>query len=142
VPGDYDLILRTGPQEDDTAEEFHMMHIRIRPPFWLSPWGIALWTAIAAIIGSALFFFIRNRRNYKRQLRRIARQKQEEEKLNEMKTRFFTNISHDLRTPLTLIIAPADQLIKRFTDKPDGGNTLTLLGTIKHNADRLLTLAN
>lgn len=142
VPGEYDLILRTGPQEDDTAEEFHMMHIRIRPPFWLSPWGIALWTAIAAIIGSALFFFIRNRRNYKRQLRRIARQKQEEEKLNEMKTRFFTNISHDLRTPLTLIIAPADQLIKRFTDKPDGGNTLTLLGTIKHNADRLLTLAN
>ena len=40
VPGDYDLILRTGPQEDDTAEEFHMMHIRIRPPFWLSPWGM------------------------------------------------------------------------------------------------------
>lgn len=98
--------------------------------------------AIAAAVGTALFLFIRNRRKYEQHIKEIEQQKRQEERLNEMKTRFFTNISHDLRTPLTLIIAPADQLIKRFTDKPDGDNTLTLLGTIRKNADRLLTLSN
>lgn len=139
-PGEYDFLVRSASQED--AEAFSMLHIRIRQPFYFSTWGIMLGTAIAAIVGSIVFFLIRNRSRYKQQIRRIARQKKEDERLNEMKTRFFTNISHDLRTPLTLIIAPADQLIKRFTDKPDGDNTLTLLGTIRKNADRLLTLSN
>ena len=74
-----------------------MLHIRIRQPFWLTPWGIALWASLAAITGTILFFFIRNRHNYRQQLRRIARQKQQEAELNEMKTRSFTNASPDLR---------------------------------------------
>ena len=141
-PGHYDLLLRTALPDDPTSEEFHMLHIRIRQPFWLTPWGIALWASLAAITGTILFFFIRNRHNYRQQLRRIARQKQQEAELNEMKTRFFTNVSHDLRTPLTLIIAPVDQLIKRFTEHPSNDDTLKQLDTVKRNANRLLSLTN
>lgn len=141
-PGHYDLLLRTALPDDPTSEEFHMLHIRIRQPFWLTPWGIALWLSLAAIIGTMLFYFFRNRHIYQRQIRHIERQKRQESELNEMKTRFFTNVSHDLRTPLTLIIAPVDQLIKRFTEHPTKDNTLRLLDTVKRNANRLLSLTN
>lgn len=142
LPGDYDLLLRTAPPDDPSSEEFHMLHIRIRQPFWLTPWGIVLWASLAAIIGTVLFFFIRNRRNYKQQIQHIEQQKQQEAELNEMKTRFFTNVSHDLRTPLTLIIAPIDQLIKQFSENPTDDNTMRQLDTVKRNANRLLTLTN
>lgn len=141
-PGNYDLMLRTAPPGDPSSEDIHMLHIRIRQPFWLTPWGIALWLSLAAIIGTMLFYFFRNRHIYQRQIRHIERQKRQEAELNEMKTRFFTNVSHDLRTPLTLIIAPVDQLIKQFTEHPTKDNTLRLLDTVKRNANRLLSLTN
>ncbi len=141
-PGKYDLYLRTSPVSDETASVFHMLHINIRPPFWLSPWGIALWTFLAAIALLGLYLYARNRQKFLRQILEIEQQKKQEEKLNEMKTRFFTNVSHDLRTPLTLVIAPTDELIKRFSKEPPTDNTLFMLNTVKRNADRLLTLVN
>ena len=141
-PGNYDLMLRTAPPGDPSSEDIHLLHIRIRQPFWLTPWGIAMWLSLAAIIGTMLFYFFRNRHIYQRQIRHIERQKRQEAELNEMKTRFFTNVSHDLRTPLTLIIAPVDQLIKQFTEHPTKDNTLRLLDTVKRNANRLLSLTN
>jgi signal transduction histidine kinase/DNA-binding response OmpR family regulator len=64
--------------------------------------------------------------------------KLESEKLKEMdkvKTSFFANVSHEFRTPLTLLLAPAEELIKKY---PGEG----LLPVIRRNGQRLLTLIN
>ncbi|GAB3585388.1 hypothetical protein GCM10027345_33600 [Hymenobacter daeguensis] len=58
--------------------------------------------------------------------------------LDELKTNFFTNISHEFRTPLTLILGPAEDLA---TDSPDPG-TRRSGGLILRNAQRLLRLVN
>ncbi|MBO4825876.1 MAG: response regulator [Prevotella sp.] len=141
-PGQYDLYLRMAPTADDTSEEFHMMHINIRQSFWRSPWGYALYAAVLGAMAIAVFLIVRNRQRYRREIREIEQQKQQEEKLNEMKNRFFTNVSHDLRTPLSLILAPAEELIQRFSAQPQTDNTLFMLSTIKRNASRLLQLVN
>lgn len=141
-PGKYVLLVRTAPPTDEQAEVFDMLYINIKQPFVLSPWGILLWTVLGAVLAFALYHFISNRKKYQQKIRRIEEQKQQEEKLNEMKTRFFTNISHDLRTPLTLIMAPVEELIKRFREKPAEDNTLMMLDTVKKNANQLLTLTN
>ena len=141
-PGKYELMVSTSPDGADASEPFSLLHIRIRPPFWRSPWGIAIWTIIGSLLFAGLYLFVRNKRNYRREIQRIEQQKQHEAELIEMKTRFFTNVSHDLRTPLTLIIAPVEELIKRFSLRPHIDDTLTMLKTVKQNANQLLSLVN
>lgn len=60
------------------------------------------------------------------------------EELSEAKLRFFMNISHDIRTPMTLIVAPLLQLIKEDGDAHRQG----IYKTIRRNADRILSLIN
>lgn len=58
--------------------------------------------------------------------------------LDEMKSRFFTNISHEFRTPLTLILGPVEKLLSEWSSKGD----IDQLYTIKRNGKRLLELIN
>jgi signal transduction histidine kinase/DNA-binding response OmpR family regulator len=68
----------------------------------------------------------------------IRGEKKRIEELDQLKSRFFANISHEFRTPLTLISGPIQQLI----DDPDDTNDKHLLKTARRNADRLLALIN
>lgn len=59
--------------------------------------------------------------------------------VNQLRLRFFTNISHEFRTPLTLIIDPLEQLMKNLKDDKQ---TISTLKLINRNAQRLLHLIN
>jgi signal transduction histidine kinase/ligand-binding sensor domain-containing protein/DNA-binding response OmpR family regulator len=59
--------------------------------------------------------------------------------VNQLKLKFFTNISHEFKTPLTLILGPLEKLIKGWNKKDD---TWQMLGLINRNAERLLHLIN
>ncbi len=59
--------------------------------------------------------------------------------VNQLRLRFFTNISHEFRTPLTLIIDPLEQLLERYKSEKNTTNTLNI---INRNAQRLLHLIN
>lgn len=93
---------------------------------------------VSLLLGVAVFAFFRNRH----QLRLLARQNAiiEEQSvalqsLDKAKTRFFANITHEFRTPLTLILSPLDELITEIPQRP-------ILKTIQANATRLLVLIN
>lgn len=86
--------------------------IYVAPPFWLSPVMLCLYMLLVVL--GVWWFVMRSRR---RNIRRmdLERQRMEQDKnvrLAEMKLRFFTNVSHDLRTPLTLIISPLQMLLR------------------------------
>lgn len=66
-------------------------------------------------------------------------EKEKSQKLTEAKLRFFTNISHEFRTPLTLIIGPLEELI---ADKKITGKTRDKIQSVQRNASRLLDLIN
>lgn len=68
----------------------------------------------------------------------LKNQTEELKELDQLKTRFFSNISHEFRTPLTLILGHTDQLLNPKTVKPQ----LKQLDSIKKNANRLLNLIN
>jgi DNA-binding response OmpR family regulator/nitrogen-specific signal transduction histidine kinase len=71
----------------------------------------------------------------------VAQQRREAERahaLEQLKTKFFTNISHEFRTPLSLIIAPLDKIIKHTVDEQQ----VEQLGMVQRNAKRLLNLVN
>jgi signal transduction histidine kinase/DNA-binding response OmpR family regulator len=74
-------------------------------------------------------------------LERTAEVQRQADKLLEMdrvKSRFFINLTHEFRTPLTLILGPVQQILSYVTDTP----TRTRAGTIYRNAERLLQLIN
>lgn len=111
----------------------------------LPPWYRTIWAYIAYILAFSLsFYYWLNSIKIKERLQADIRiQKMEAKKIRELdaaKTNFFTNISHEFRTPLTLIISPIQQLLQNNTA---GVSELSQQhNLILKNAQRLLRLIN
>lgn len=86
----------------------------------------------------ALFFWFRKRQQSQQTAQKLKMEQEHKVLLNEMKLKFFTNISHDLRTPLTMIITPLQMLMDENKDE----KTHRKLNTIYKNAQQLLALIN
>ena len=114
--------------------------IDVLPPWWASPMAYVIYVLVVL---SLLFYWIRT------YLKRIARRNEEknliytiekEKELYESKVAFFTNITHEIRTPLTLINGPLDLVIQESVLFPK--NVQRYLGLIKQNVEQLLNLVN
>ncbi len=109
-PGTYPLQVRVN-EVHGTNSPVSNLTIRVRPPFWLSVPAYIIYDFLVLVIG---FFVLRRIRTKHRRI--LAQQKRELEirqqlEMDEAKMRFFTNVSHDLRTPLSLIITPLEKLL-------------------------------
>lgn len=121
-------------------ESEKVLMIDVLPPWWASPVAYIIYILV---VFSLLFYWIRS------YLKRIARRNEEknliytiekEKELYESKVAFFTNITHEIRTPLTLISGPMDLVIQESAQFPK--NIQRYLGLIKQNVDQLLNLVN
>lgn len=115
------------------------LEITVLPPWWQTVWAYAIYVLV---FFSLLYAFIKLQMIRIKQLQilkleRMRRQKDEE--VNQMKLQFFTNISHEFRTPLSLILTPLENLISTASLKSEIKSQLTL---IYRNADRLFKLVN
>jgi signal transduction histidine kinase/AraC-like DNA-binding protein len=138
-PGNYELWIKGSNNDGIWNEKARVLKIRILPAPWKTWWA---YTGYFLILGFVVFLIIRffhGRNKLKRDLliRKIASEKQEE--LHEAKLNFFTNISHEFRTPLSLIIGPLNQL---KTDHSLSDYAQEHLGYATRNADRLMNLVN
>jgi signal transduction histidine kinase/ligand-binding sensor domain-containing protein/DNA-binding response OmpR family regulator len=113
------------------------LKITILPPPWKTWWAYLIYTII---IGGVLYLITRYAFIQVRQRQQLAYEKIEKEqlkKLDEMKTQFFTDISHEFRTPLSLIAGPAEEMLASSNLPVDAKNK-TLL--IHRNSKKLLYL--
>lgn len=103
----------------------------------------AIFILLICTIVFLLYRLYRNKRKDNQLLevsnKEIKDQASKLQELDQLKSRFFTNISHEFRTPLTLIKGPVDQLRQKKYLKAEDSN---LLATIYKNSDRLLSLIN
>lgn len=107
-------------------------------PLWSAPAKILYFLLLFSLLGVFLWQLeMKRRRDRARHLSRLESQKQKE--IYDAKINFFTNITHEIRTPLSLIKMPLDKLIaeKEYTPKAEKD-----MLTIQANADRLLALTN
>jgi len=128
-PGSYTFIVNVGNANGRWSESTASIKIHIYQPLWKTPVAYICYLIIAGIG----IWLIR-----KAVLNRIyIRHKME---MDQMKIRFFTNISHEFRTPLTLILGPLNDLIAKGKDKdPEAFKLFTLM---QRNGNQLLKLVN
>ena len=117
------------------------LEIRIRPPFYLSGIAYACYAALA-LTTVVLLYKLANRRTLRKretEIEKIERSKERE--LYVAKFDFFTNIAHEIRTPLSLIRGPLENIVAKTGDSPDR-ELHEELRTMQSNTDRLTTLIN
>ena len=138
-PGKYVFRVKGTNNDGVWSEADTSVVIRIKPPFWLS--NIMIVFYILLVSGMSVFL-IRRYRTYiesKNQEMMDRYQALKDKQMYESQIRFFTNIAHEIRTPLSLITAPLENIIH----SGDGNSqTKKNLGLIERNANRLLELIN
>lgn len=116
-----------------------ILMITVRPPFYLSIWAKLLYLLLLILVGCGIVYFIQ-KRNREKQRRFIEKIESEKEKaLYNAKIDFFTNVTHEIRTPLTLVKAPLESVLER---NDVGGDTRSELKIMDLNVKRLLDLVN
>lgn len=136
-PGEYTLKVRATNEDLIYGNQIREVSILIHPPFWNT---IVAFLFYLLILGLSIALILRllKRRSIKRrevEMEKMERVKAEE--INRYKLQFFTNIAHEFRTPLTLIIAPAAILEEQLDGKKRLGQYAR---SIFQNANRLQRL--
>ena len=137
-PGEYVFKVKASNNDGVWNEEGTSLSITILPPWYQTYWAYAAYLLAVILLIYSWRRYDLKRQNLKYQLKLEHAHAEKQEELSRMKSRFFTNISHEFRTPLTLIIGPAEKII----ESPSAPDTIKQAGIIKHNAFRLLGLIN
>ncbi len=137
-PGHYTLEINASNNSGVWSNAIKTLQVVIIPAWWQTWWANTIYLLLA--VGLLLTFFYYRIRRIRLAQRMILQQKQTEQlkALDEMKSRFFSNITHEFRTPLSLIISPVEKLQREAKDE----QTHKTLSTIRANANRLLQLIN
>ncbi|WP_420150131.1 ATP-binding protein [Spirosoma sp.] len=137
-PKTYTFVVNVSNTSGIWSPHSHQLQIIIEPPLWATWWA---YSAYALLLLGILVLYVRVRIRRIQQRNQMALREQEAvqlKHLDEVKSRFFANITHEFRTPLTLIITPLEEILK------ESSNSLfnNRLAVVYRNANRLLRLIN
>lgn len=136
--GSYTLLIESTNAEGEWSNQPTELHIKVLPPWYRSWWAYIIYVGVALGL-LRLYIQYRHRQTalkYEVELANFTAKKERE--LNEKRQSFFTNVSHEFRTPLTLIINPIKDLLRESTDSQEKAK----LNMVKRNTKRLLSLVD
>ena len=137
--GDYTFRVKVANSDGVWSDDEVSLGVHILPPFYLSIWAYCVYALL--IIGCSLYtvmyFKRRSNSKHRRQMEKFEQEKERE--VYHAKIDFFTNVAHEIRTPLTLIKGPLENIILK---KQVDAETREDLNVMKQNTERLLNLTN
>jgi len=136
--GTYQLIVYASNNDNVWTTEPVILKIVIKPPFWLSGWA---YMAYFIFCFSLIYLFLRYSLNKQKEKYIQAQKLLEINKLHEvdeLKFKFFTNISHEFKTPISLILSPLEMLMK----SPVYQEYKSTIDIMYKNAHNLLNMVN
>jgi signal transduction histidine kinase/ligand-binding sensor domain-containing protein/CheY-like chemotaxis protein/AraC-like DNA-binding protein len=138
APGEYRFEVQAGNIDADWCPKAASVAVIVKPPFYLT-----IYAYIFYVMAPIIAVFLMRRRGIRR-LHRKFREEQEKreversQQLDRLKIKFLTNISHEFRTPISLILAPAENLLNQSPSIESRPQIIT----IRRNAKRLLNLVD
>lgn len=135
-PGNYQFQVKAYGKNGLTDQQGINLPVVILPPWWTTWWGIGLLIIAGLLVIAGIYSFIyyyqRRRWELQSQLQLEMERAEQLKELDNFKSRFYTNITHEFRTPLTVIKGMADQILEPEKIKP----------ILQRNTERLLDMVN
>lgn len=148
-PGNYVFRLKAYSEDGTWETPEKVINVIVKPPFWRTYFAyfcylalilLAIWAIRRSSIQKLKHEFMRTqeRLEMKHLIEKERHDAEQKMELEKVKIKFLTNLSHELKTPLTLVLNPIENLMfqENATEK------LEMLNLISRNAKRLLNLVN
>lgn len=142
APGAYTFLVKTASQEGVWSQAPTAVRITVLSPPWKTWWAYSSYVLVIALTLLALRYYWSVKANLEKNLSLEQLEHRKSEEVHRAKTEFFTNVSHEFRTPLTLILGPLQSILHRGTDEISSPEVKQQLHLVEHNARRLLRLVN
>jgi signal transduction histidine kinase/ligand-binding sensor domain-containing protein/DNA-binding response OmpR family regulator len=137
-PGKYIFKVKGSNYDGKWNEEGRSLVLFISPPWWQTWWAYLSYFLLITGIFISLRRYELNRQKYKHGLELEQVEAKKLKEIDTLKSRFFANISHEFRTPLTIILGQIESLIS----KSESNENIKKLSAVKRNGKRLLQLIN
>ncbi|TXG38643.1 hybrid sensor histidine kinase/response regulator transcription factor [Seonamhaeicola maritimus] len=134
-PGTYTFIVKASNNDGVWSEVSTLFNFRISPPFWYTWWAFVLYILLLTGVIFAIISYL----SLQEKEKAAVKVQKEIEQVNRLKLQFFTNISHEFKTPITLILNPIEELLESI------GSNVSMkpkLQIIQRNANSLLRLVH
>lgn len=138
VPGEYRFLVKASNYDGIWSEEPVDLKFIILTPWYFGSFAKIIYLILLALLFLWIYQYLKWKWQINFSLKMKDRQTQTLKEIDDFKTQLFTNISHEFRTPLTLISGPIDRVISQ-SDSPVIKSQLNLA---KQNSQRLLTLVD
>lgn len=138
-PGEYILNVRASNNNGIWNEQGTQLIIEVLPPPWKTWWAYSIYAFFIAFILYLARNYSISKATLQNKIKFEQLEREKSEEINQLKFKFFTNISHEFRTPLTLILGPLEKLLQSNQADQESKRQLFLM---HRNSKRLLHLIN
>ncbi|CAM1373253.1 hybrid sensor histidine kinase/response regulator transcription factor [Tenacibaculum xiamenense] len=137
--GNYQLLVEATNPDGQWSNEIRTLNINVEPAPWRTWWAYLLYfLAFSGLLTTFIYFWM-NKQKLRNQMQLSQFKSEQEKEINEMKLTFFTDVAHEFKTPLSLVIGPLNDLIEgKVTEE----HKEFCFNIVSRNTNRMMNLVN
>ena len=140
--GNYTLHIKWSNGDGIWSNEMSLLNLAVIQYFWLTPYAFLVYALILSILAYVIYKYRKNKLEIKHQLAVEHVMRTKEEEIHQNRLGFFTNIAHELQTPLTLIMGSAERFLYKNNTNSEQKESPYFLKLIHQQASRLTYLVH
>lgn len=142
LPGSYILKVKWSNGEGTWSQEMPLLKVEVKQYLWLTPIAFLIYIVIISAIIFIVYKYRKNKLEIKHQLQVEHLMRKKEDEIHQNRLGFFTNIAHELQTPLTLIMGATERFLDHATETRSNKEKPYFLSLIHQQASKLTYLVH